>query len=143
MEYERGRKDGVPSNVGPKPTFTGHAMQDALLDDGDKGQVRVYSVVFEPGARTYWHSHAAGQTLLVASGQGMVRDQGRRQAAWSGRATWSGRRRARCTGTARRPTRSSATPPSPSASPAGKRKWTRTTTGTRSTGSDVDRADGA
>ena len=60
MEYERGRKDGVPSNVGPKPTFTGNAMQDALLDDGDKGQVRVYSVIFEPGARTFWHSHAAG-----------------------------------------------------------------------------------
>jgi quercetin dioxygenase-like cupin family protein len=72
MEYERGRKDGVASNVGPKPTFTGRVMQDTLLDDGDTGEVRVYSVIFEPGARTYWHSHAAGQTLLVASGRGMV-----------------------------------------------------------------------
>ena len=72
MEYERGRKDGVPSNVGPKPTFTGHAMQDTLLDDGERGEVRVYGVIFEPGARTYWHSHAAGQTLLVNSGEGMV-----------------------------------------------------------------------
>src|ERR1700734_2970152 len=72
MEYERGRKDGVPSNVGPKPTFTGRVMQDALLDDGDRKEVRVYSVIFEPEARTYWHSHAAGQTLLVASGRGLV-----------------------------------------------------------------------
>src|ERR1700749_3680414 len=72
MEYEQGRKDGVPSNVGPKPTFPGHAMQDALLDDGEKGEVRVYSVGFEPGARTYWHAHASGQTLLISSGEGMV-----------------------------------------------------------------------
>ena len=76
MEYERGRKDGIASNVGPKPTFTGNAMQDSLLDDGEAGQVRVYSVIFEPGARTYWHSHAAGQTLLVNSGQGMVETRG-------------------------------------------------------------------
>jgi len=75
MEYERGRKDGVPSNVGPKPTFTGHAMQDALLDDGEKGEIRVYSVIFEPGARTYWHSHASGQTLLINSGEGMVENK--------------------------------------------------------------------
>ncbi len=74
MEYERGRKDGLPSNVGPKQTFTGHVMQDTLIDDGDKGEIRVYSVIFEPGARTYWHSHAAGQTLLVNSGQGMVEE---------------------------------------------------------------------
>ncbi len=131
MEYERGRKDGVPSNVGRKPTFTGNVMQDALLDDGDKGEIRVYSVIFEPGARTYWHSHAAGQTLLISSGQGMVQTR-TVTGAWSGPATWSGRHRERCTGTARRQTLSSATPPSPWASPAGKRKWTRTTTGTPS-----------
>ena len=90
MEYERGRKDGVPSNVGPKPTFTGHAMQDTLLDDGDKGEVRVYSVVFEPGARTYWHSHAAGQTLLVNSGEGMVENSdGDKRVVRAGDVVWS------------------------------------------------------
>ncbi len=90
MEYERGRKEGVPSNVGPKPTFTGNAMQDALLDDGDKGQVRVYSVVFEPGARTYWHSHAAGQTLLIASGRGMVQNRdGDRRIVGAGNVVWA------------------------------------------------------
>ena len=90
MEYERGRKDGVPSNVGPKPTFTGHAMQDALLDDGDKGEIRVYSVIFEPGARTYWHSHAAGQTLLVNSGQGMVETKdGDKRVVRAGDVVWA------------------------------------------------------
>jgi quercetin dioxygenase-like cupin family protein len=90
MEYERGRKDGVPSVVGPKVTFTGHVMQDALLDDGDTGQVRVLSVIFQPGARTYWHSHAAGQTLLVASGQGMVETRaGDRRVVRAGDVVWA------------------------------------------------------
>src|ERR1700749_5276135 len=90
MEYERGRKDGVPSNVGPKPTFTGHAMQDALLDDGDKGEIRVYSVIFEPGARTYWHSHANGQTLLVSSGEGMVETRdGDKRVVRAGDVVWA------------------------------------------------------
>lgn len=90
MEYERGRKDGVPSNVGPKPTFTGHAMQDALLDDGAEGRVRVYSVIFEPGARTFWHSHAAGQTLLVSSGEGMVQTRdGDKRVVRAGDVVWA------------------------------------------------------
>jgi quercetin dioxygenase-like cupin family protein len=90
MQYERGRKDGVPSNVGPKPTFTGQAMQDTLLDDGDKGEIRVYSVIFEPGARTYWHSHAAGQTLLINSGQGMVETKdGDRRVVRAGDVVWA------------------------------------------------------
>jgi quercetin dioxygenase-like cupin family protein len=90
MEYERGRKDGVPSNVGPKPTFTGHAMQDALLDDGAKGEIRVYSVIFEPGARTYWHSHASGQTLLINSGEGMVENRdGDKRVVRAGDVVWA------------------------------------------------------
>ena len=64
-------------------------MQDALLDDGN-GEVRVYSVIFEPGARTYWHSHAAGQTLLVGSGQGMVETRdGDRRAVNAGDVVWA------------------------------------------------------
>lgn len=90
MEYERGRKDGVPSIVGPKGTFSGHVMQDALLDDGEKGEVRVLSVIFQPGARTYWHSHAAGQALLIASGRGMVETRdGDRRVVGPGDVVWS------------------------------------------------------
>lgn len=71
MEYSRGRRDGEPSRQGAG-TFTGRAMLDPLLDDGEAGKVRVNSVLFEPGARTYWHSHADGQVLLVGSGRGAV-----------------------------------------------------------------------
>lgn len=72
MEHTRGRQDGKPSRQGTG-TFTGRAMLDPLVgvDDG-KREVRVNSVVFEPGGRTYWHSHADGQLLLVASGRGAI-----------------------------------------------------------------------
>lgn len=90
MEYERGRKDGVPSRIGPKDTFTGRVLQDALLDDGDKGEVRVYSVIFEPGARTFWHSHAAGQTLLIAGGRGLVQTrEGDKRVVKAGDVVWA------------------------------------------------------
>ena len=68
MEYERGRKDGVPSNVGPKPTFTGNVMQDALLDssgqgmvvalDGAKHVVRAGDIVWAPPGEVHWHGAA-------------------------------------------------------------------------------------
>lgn len=74
MEYERGRK-GIPSRSGDAGTFSGKAMLDPLLDDGEKGEVRVYSVMFEPGGRTFWHSHAGGQVLIVGSGRGMVENK--------------------------------------------------------------------
>ena len=90
MEYERGRKDGAPSKVGPTSTFTGRVLQDQLLDDGDQGDVRVLSVIFEPGARTFWHSHTAGQTLLIASGRGMVETRGGdRRVVGAGDVVWA------------------------------------------------------
>jgi quercetin dioxygenase-like cupin family protein len=72
MEYARGRKQGAPSAAAAGATFTGRVLRDPLLDDGDKGEISVGAVIFEPGARTYWHSHAAGQTLLIVSGRGAV-----------------------------------------------------------------------
>lgn len=75
MEHARGRRDGQPTRQGTG-TFTGRAMLDPLLESDDgKHLVRVNSVVFEPGARTYWHSHDDGQLLLVNSGRGMVQDR--------------------------------------------------------------------
>ncbi|HEX4087677.1 MAG TPA: cupin domain-containing protein [Trebonia sp.] len=70
MEIEHGRK-GTPSQAGGAGTFSGQAMLDPLLEDG-RGEVRVNSVMFAPGGRTFWHSHAGGQVLLVASGHGLV-----------------------------------------------------------------------
>jgi quercetin dioxygenase-like cupin family protein len=50
----------------------------------------VYSVIFEPGARTYWHSHAAGQTLLINSGQGMVQTRdGDKRVVRAGDVVWA------------------------------------------------------
>ncbi len=68
MEYVRGRKDGQPSAPGTG-TFTGRPLIDPVLDEPG---ARVSSVLFEPGARTYWHSHAGGQVLMATHGRGVV-----------------------------------------------------------------------
>ena len=54
MEYVHGRKDGQPSRTGDEGTFSGGAMLDPVLDDGDAARVRVNSVLFQPGGRTHW-----------------------------------------------------------------------------------------
>jgi quercetin dioxygenase-like cupin family protein len=46
-------------------------MLDPVLEDAG-GAVRISSVLFSPRGRTFWHSHAGGQVLIVASGHGMV-----------------------------------------------------------------------
>lgn len=62
--------------------LTGHAAVDVLLNTcpDEIGELVVTSVTFEPGARTHWHSHAAGQLLVVVAGEGWVgtRATGRR-----------------------------------------------------------------
>jgi quercetin dioxygenase-like cupin family protein len=75
VEYVHGRKDDHPSRAGDAGTFSGRAMLDTLLDDGAAARVRVNSVIFEPGGRTHWHSHADGQVLLVGSGRGVVENR--------------------------------------------------------------------
>jgi quercetin dioxygenase-like cupin family protein len=90
VEYVRGRKDGQPSRSGDEGTFSGRAMLDPVLDDGDAGKVRVNSVLFEPGGRTHWHSHADGQVLIVASGRGMVENKdGHRHLLHAGDMVWA------------------------------------------------------
>jgi quercetin dioxygenase-like cupin family protein len=86
MEYVRGRTDGQPSALG-SGTFTGRAMLDPVLAEPG---VRVNSVLFEPGARTYWHVHAGGQVLMVSAGRGVVvtRD-GDQQVLQAGDAVWA------------------------------------------------------
>ena len=68
MKHARGRPVGQPSQEGTG-TFTGRVLLDPVLAAGN---ARVNSVMFEPGGRTYWHSHDDGQVLLVAAGRGMV-----------------------------------------------------------------------
>jgi quercetin dioxygenase-like cupin family protein len=88
MEIEHGRKGGA-SRVGGADTFSGQAMLDPLLEDGN-GEVRINSVLFAPGGRTFWHSHAGGQVLIVASGHGLVEtENGARAALNPGDVVWA------------------------------------------------------
>lgn len=65
------------SNKGPEEYFTGMVRIDPLFERADPARVAGASVTFEPGARTAWHTHPLGQTLIVASGCGRVQ-------RWSG-----------------------------------------------------------
>ena len=90
MEYERGRKSGLPSTAGPASLFTGTVLLDPLLDDGGAGEVNVNSVIFQPGARTFWHSHSSGQTLLIATGRGLVQTRdGQARELTAGDVVWA------------------------------------------------------
>ncbi|MEL6317280.1 MAG: cupin domain-containing protein [Pseudomonadota bacterium] len=56
--------------------FTGTVWQDPLQTAPAPAQVRAVCVTFEPGARTAWHTHPRGQTLLVTSGMGRAQSAG-------------------------------------------------------------------
>ena len=60
------------SAKGPEEYFTGTVRVDPLFEARDPARVRGASVTFEPGARTAWHTHPLGQTLIVTSGLGRV-----------------------------------------------------------------------
>ena len=68
MHVTHGRVPGRPSEQ-RTATFTGTVYIDPVMDTGD---VMISTVVFTPGARTYWHSHPGGQLLIVNAGQGVV-----------------------------------------------------------------------
>jgi len=61
-----------PSQKGPDAWFTGTVRVDPLHTAPEPARVSMASVTFEPGARTAWHTHPLGQTLLVTSGFGRV-----------------------------------------------------------------------
>lgn len=85
------------SAKGPSEWFTGTVRIDALFQAPDPALVSGASVTFEPGARTAWHTHPLGQTLIVtagAAGHSAKADLSRR----SGPVTWFGSRPARSTG---------------------------------------------
>lgn len=58
------------SAKGPAQFFTGDVRIDPLLETPDPSHILAASVSFEPGARTAWHTHPLGQTLIVTSGCG-------------------------------------------------------------------------
>ena len=65
-----------PSGTGPADYFTGTVRIDPLFDTRDPQRVSGASVTFEPGARTAWHIHPLGQTLIVTAGCGWVQSSG-------------------------------------------------------------------
>jgi quercetin dioxygenase-like cupin family protein len=65
-----------PSRRGPGDYFTGTVRIDPVLDAPEPARVRAAVVTFEPGARTAWHTHPLGQTLLVLSGLGLAQARG-------------------------------------------------------------------
>jgi len=64
------------SAKGPAEYFTGTVRIDPLFEAADPARARGASVTFEPGARTAWHTHPLGQTLIVTSGVGRVQKGG-------------------------------------------------------------------
>jgi quercetin dioxygenase-like cupin family protein len=65
-----------PSRPGPADYFTGTVRVDPLFDAPEPARVVGAHVTFEPGARTAWHTHPLGQTLVVTSGCGRAQRWG-------------------------------------------------------------------
>jgi quercetin dioxygenase-like cupin family protein len=64
------------SNKGPADWFTGTVRIDPLFQAAQPARVAGASVTFEPGARTAWHTHPLGQTLIVTAGSGLAQRWG-------------------------------------------------------------------
>jgi len=74
MEIKRGGSQ--PSAKGSAEYFTGTVRIDPLMSPPEPARVVGASVTFEPGARTAWHTHPLGQTLIVTAGCGRVQREG-------------------------------------------------------------------
>ncbi len=94
------RSGSQPSGKGPAEYFTGTVRIDPLFQVSDPGRASGVSVTFEPGARTAWHTHPLGQTLIVTAGCGLAQRRGG-PIETIRRVTLSASRRVRSTGTAR------------------------------------------
>jgi quercetin dioxygenase-like cupin family protein len=70
------RNGAHPSEKGTAEFFTGNVSIERLNTAPDPARVSVANVTFEPGARTAWHSHPLGQTLIVTAGNGRVQSWG-------------------------------------------------------------------
>ena len=70
------RNGSQPSGKGPADYLTGTVRIDPLFQAPDPARVRGASVTFEPGARTAWHTHPLGQTLIVTAGCGWTQCDG-------------------------------------------------------------------
>lgn len=70
------RAGNRPSAQGPAEWFTGKVRVDPLFNPAAPDRVQGAQVTFDPGARTAWHTHPLGQTLIVTFGRGLVQRDG-------------------------------------------------------------------
>ena len=83
------RSGSQPSAPGPADYFTGTVRLDAPFKADAPARVGGATVTFEPGARTAWHTHPLGQTLIVTAGFGWAqRDGGPREEIRPGDIVW-------------------------------------------------------
>src|SRR5438552_12854279 len=75
-EMEIKRSGSQASGKGPAEWFTGTVRIDPLFQANAPARASSASVTFEPGARTAWHTHPLGQTLIVTAGSGRVQREG-------------------------------------------------------------------
>ena len=86
MHVSHGRVPGQPSGQ-RTATFTGTVHLDPVLT---APEVMINTVIFTPGARTYWHRHPGGQLLVVTAGRGIVATRaGGTQVIGSGDVIWA------------------------------------------------------
>ena len=83
------RSGSQPSGKGSAEYFTGAVRIDPLLSPPEPARVAGALVTFEPGARTAWHTHPLGQTLIITMGCGWVQvEGGRREEVLPGDVVW-------------------------------------------------------
>jgi quercetin dioxygenase-like cupin family protein len=70
------RSGSQPSGRGPAEYFTGAVRLDPLFQAAHPARAAGVHVTFEPGARTAWHTHPLGQTIVITSGRGWVQQWG-------------------------------------------------------------------
>jgi quercetin dioxygenase-like cupin family protein len=71
------RSGSLPSAKGPEDWFTGTVRIDAPFQATEPARIGGATVTFEPGARTAWHTHPLGQTLIVTQGRGWLQEWGK------------------------------------------------------------------
>jgi len=76
MDIDIKRIGSRPSQKGPEDWFTGTVRIDPLFQAPEPARTGAAQVTFEPGARTAWHTHPLGQTLIVTAGLGWVQREG-------------------------------------------------------------------
>jgi 4-carboxymuconolactone decarboxylase len=81
--------DAAAGTPGPATNFTGEVRVESRFQAQSPGRVGGGTVTFQPGARTAWHTHPLGQTLIVTEGCGLVQNEGGvRQTIQPGDVVW-------------------------------------------------------